>query len=344
MSSLEVVVGPPERAEVLGRYVEFVAARCRPNTVLAMESRADGRQDGEVTRALQRAAPLAEALAWVAAVSGARSIDAVEPMPGGASLAIHRVTVTLANGDSARLVLRRSVRPEQIADDPSVAAHEAAVLQLVERIATPTPRLIGVDPTGALAGTPAVLMTELPGRPEWAAGQRWMRQLVNVLADVHDIDPSAARAVRPFGVYAQDSYALPKWVTKPALWERAIEIFQGPVLDDDRTFIHRDFYPGNVLWHRRAVSGLVDWEAASVGPRSMDVAHCRINLLYEGLNTADVFTQLWEQHTGRTFHRWADLATIIGLLDAERSHPSARRKRFDIEAMLQRAVDELDGQ
>ena len=76
----------------------------------------------------------------------------------------------------------------------------------------------------------------------------------------------------------------------------------------------------------------------------MDVAHCRINLLCEGLNTADVFTQLWEQHTGRTFHRWADIATIIGLLDAGRRHPSARRKRFDIEAMLQRAVDELDGQ
>ena len=102
-----------------------------------MESRARGRQDGEVTRALQRATPSGEALAWVAAVSGARSVDAVEPMPGGASLAMHRVTVTLANGDSARLVLRRSVRPEQIADDPSVAAHEAAVLELVDRTATP---------------------------------------------------------------------------------------------------------------------------------------------------------------------------------------------------------------
>ena len=171
-------------------------------------------------------------------------------------------------------------------------------------------------------------MTELPGRPEWAAGQRWMRQLVDVLADVHDIDPVTASAVRPFrGVHAGLVCAA-EMGDQPALWERAIEIFHGPILDDDRAFIHRDFYPGNVLWHRRAVSGLVDWEAASVGPRSMDVAHCRINLLYEGLDTADVFTQLWEQHTGRTFHRWADIATIIGLLDAERRHPSAHRKRF----------------
>ena len=39
MSSLEVVLeGPCGRAEVLDRYVEFVAARCRPNTVIATVS------------------------------------------------------------------------------------------------------------------------------------------------------------------------------------------------------------------------------------------------------------------------------------------------------------------
>ena len=39
MSSLEVVLeGPRGRAELLDRYVEFVAARCRPNTVIATVS------------------------------------------------------------------------------------------------------------------------------------------------------------------------------------------------------------------------------------------------------------------------------------------------------------------
>ena len=175
----------------------------------------------------------------------------------------------------------------------------------------------------------------------WAASQRWIRQLVEVLVDVHAVDP-AATTVRPFAVYQQESYALPKWVAKPSVWERAIEIFHGPVLDDDRAFIHRDFYPGNVLWQRRIVSGLVDWEAASVGPRSMDVAHCRINLLYEGLETAELFTREWEHTTGREFHRWADIATIIGLLDSQRRNPPAHRRRFDIETMLQRAVNEID--
>ncbi len=89
-----------------------------------------------------------------------------------------------------------------------------------------------------------------------------MRQLIAVLADIHAIDPTVA-AVRPFQPYIRDSYGLPKWVTKPAVWGRAIEIFHGPVIAEDRTFIHRDFYPGNVLWFRRRISGVVDWEAAS---------------------------------------------------------------------------------
>ena len=69
------------------------------------------------------------------------------------------------------------------------------------------------------------------------------------------VELAAATTVRPFAVYAQKSYALPKSVTKPLVWERAIEIFHGPILDDDRAFIHRDFYPGNVLWQRKMVSG-----------------------------------------------------------------------------------------
>jgi len=71
-------------------------------------------------------------------------------MRGGASLVMHRVTLTLAGGASNRLILRRYVRLEQAIADPPVA-HEAAVLQLVEQIATPTPHLVGVDPAGDAA-------------------------------------------------------------------------------------------------------------------------------------------------------------------------------------------------
>jgi hypothetical protein len=81
-----------------------------------------------------------------------------------------------------------------------------------------------------------------------------------------------------------------------------------------------------VLWHRRAVTGLIAWESASVGPRSIDIAHCRYNLLHQRSDATEVFMREWERHTGRTFHRWADIATIIGLLDSQRRPPTSESR------------------
>jgi aminoglycoside/choline kinase family phosphotransferase len=54
----------------------------------------------------------------------------------------------------------------------------------------------------------------------------------------------------------------------------AVEIFHGATPTFRPVFIHRDFHPGNGLWHRSAVSGIVHWRAASIGPASVDEAHC----------------------------------------------------------------------
>ena len=76
------------------------------------------------------------------------------------------------------------------------------------------------------------------------------------------------------------------------------------------------------------MSGVVDWEAASIGPRSIDVAHCRINLLYDDLSRAEVFRHEWEQVSGQAFDPWADIVTVIGLLDGYRKHRPAQRARY----------------
>ncbi|HZX56796.1 MAG TPA: hypothetical protein VFE86_19065 [Ilumatobacteraceae bacterium] len=74
----------------------------------------------------------------------------------------------------------------------------------------------------------------------------------------------------------------------------------------------------------------------------MDVAHCGINLLYDGFDTAEAFTREREQHSGRNLNGWADIATIIGLLDPHRRNPPAHRQRYDIEVMLTTAVNDID--
>lgn len=49
------------------------------------------------------------------------------------------------------------------------------------------------------------------------------------------------------------------------------------------------------------VSGVVDWQSASTGPPSVDIGHCRSNLLRYGQPIADRFTRYWEQLTGDAY-------------------------------------------
>lgn len=186
----------------------------------------------------------------------------------------------------------------------------------------PTPRLVAWDATGAVAGVPAVLMTWLPGRVVWDPKglTRWLVRLADVLPAIHEGVIADADAGQ-YANYAQASYEPPAWATNRLVWERAIEIFHGPVLETERCFVHRDFHPGNVLWQRGRVSGVVDWASACLGPPSVDIGHCRANFLGYAPDLADLYTQRAEHATGRSFHRWADIAALIGMLDGLRSHP-----------------------
>jgi aminoglycoside phosphotransferase (APT) family kinase protein len=123
------------------------------------------------------------------------------------------------------------------------------------------------------------------------------------------------------------------------VWERAFEIFHSPVPAFRPVFIHRDFHPGNVLWQRSAVSGIVDWQAASIGAASVDVAHCRGNLFGYGIEVADHFTAAWERITGQSYEPWAEVLAIVGCLDGLRDDPGS--DPFVTEEALTRAVADL---
>ncbi|MGH8994849.1 MAG: aminoglycoside phosphotransferase family protein, partial [Acidimicrobiales bacterium] len=123
------------------------------------------------------------------------------------------------------------------------------------------------------------------------------------------------------------------------VWERAVEIAHRPPPELPPVFIQRDFRPGNVLWQRGAVSGVVDWQSASIGPASADVAHCRANLFGFSLDVADRFTESWERLTDERFHPWAEVVTIIGFLDGLPEDPGS--DRLVIEDALARAVANL---
>ena len=95
-----------------------------------------------------------------------------------------------------------------------------------------------------------------------------------------------------------------------------------------------------MLWRAGRVSGLVDWPSASIGSPSVDVAHCRANLLGRfDLEVAERFTAIWEELTGNRFNPWADIMIIIGMLDGLRDDPQLNRA--SVEEALARAVASL---
>jgi aminoglycoside phosphotransferase (APT) family kinase protein len=272
-----------------------------------------GFDDDEQTRLLLRSRPPVAALAWVESVLGGRVVG-VRVLRGGMSSAMHLVTVTTGE----RAVLRRYVRFDPT--EPDIAAREARALEFVTRLPLPTPELLAADVTGTATGVPMLLMSPLPGRVDWKPSDQdsWLRRLAEVLPVLHAMPIPEPGLIRPFATYQQQSYELPVWARWPSVWERAMELLDNRVADGDEVFLHRDFHPGNVLWLRGRVTGVVDWQSASIGPASIDVGHCRSNLLRYGRTAVDRFTKWWEQSSCRRYDPWADLSTIIGCLDGLR--------------------------
>jgi aminoglycoside phosphotransferase (APT) family kinase protein len=295
--------------------------------------------DDERSRHLRNRPP-ADALRWVEASLRAK-VRSARACRGGISSAIHVLRVEGHDGLRS-VILRRYVMDELNVEEPDIAVREARTLRLLERADTPTPQLLALDATGDLAGVPSVLMTRVPGRLDWSPVDLdpWLHRLAMVLVELHDAPITAADGVQPFAPYAPESWEPPHWLSNERLWERALQVFHGPRLDLDDVFIHRDYHPGNVLWLRRQVSGVVDWQAASIGPRSVDVWHCRGNLLSRfGLDVCDRFLDVWRSASGHPYHPWAEavmLVDAIGWLQPRR--PQEQR---DLELLLATRLAEL---
>jgi aminoglycoside phosphotransferase (APT) family kinase protein len=298
--------------------------------------------DDDQTRRLLRSRPPKQALAWAGACLGGEVIHA-RALRGGTSSAVHLLTAQDGSGRRRQAVLRRYVRPELNAEEPDIAEHEALALHAARRTDVPTPALLAADPTGTVAGVPAVLMSRLPGKVDWwpANADRWLRRLAEILPAIHATPLPTAGMLPRFAPYRQDSYQPPGWARHPRVWERAAQISFEPPPNVPTVLLHRDFHPGNVLWRRSTVSGVVDWLGACTGPAAADVAHCRINLLGFGIDAVQRFTSSWQQADGAAYHPWGDVVTIIGFLNDLRDGWGP--EQYLVEDMLARAVAELGG-
>jgi aminoglycoside phosphotransferase (APT) family kinase protein len=61
---------------------------------------------------------------------------------------------------------------------------------------------------------------------------------------------------------------------------------------------HRDYWPGNTVWYRRRLTGIVDWSSGELGDPRVDISQCRVDLaLMYGDDWADEFQVEYEKAT-----------------------------------------------
>jgi aminoglycoside phosphotransferase (APT) family kinase protein len=245
------------------------------------------------------------------------------------------VRVETGGSRPLELVLRRFVRRDWLAEEPDLAVREAAALEVLAEVDLPTPRLVGADPDGSVAGEPSVLMTRLRGRVEWDPPEveGFLGALARPLPVIHSAPVPRGSPLPDYEPYPLRMHRPPLWASRPDVWERAISLLEEPPPPaDTRGFIHRDYHPGNVLWEGGRLTGIVDWVNASVGSPWADVGHCRVNIASElGPEAADRFVDLYRAVSGRTddYHPYWDIAAAIGGLDEDADgEPSPEDEQF----------------
>lgn len=69
---------------------------------------------------------------------------------------------------------------------------------------------------------------------------------------------------------------------------------------NEAVLTHSDFWCGNALWESERLTGVVDWSGARCGPRGVDVAWCRQDLVLLGSPEAtEHFLTEYERLLGR---------------------------------------------
>lgn len=216
--------------------------------------------------------------------------------------------------NKALAIVRLYTNQQWLHEESDVALHEANSLLQTQSCSIQTPKLLAVDVTGEHIGIPATVMTKCKGsvilKP--AEMHHWVDQLAFALAQIHQIGPSSfGWMYKPY--FSHSDLVVPHWTNKQDTWKRAIEMVSCEVPSFRKSWIHRDFHPCNVLFEGNQVHAVVDWSNACLGPREVDLAHCRLNLaLLYGKEIADLFLQSYQDQSNlSSYSSYWDLHAIF---------------------------------
>ncbi len=146
----------------------------------------------------------------------------------------------------------------------------------------PVPKPIALDADGRWYGSPAVVMSRLPGRADVAPTDLdgWLRQIALALAAIHGTDTAGASGSLLLPAWGNRGLEADEQVTGSTLVARCINALgqHQPRAPERQVLMHGDFHPGNIMWHEGMLTGVLDWGGARLGSRWFDLAYCRADV------------------------------------------------------------------
>lgn len=220
---------------------------------------------------------LAERLHPGSAVTGWRQLE------GGVSAHVTAVELALPDGGTERVVVRRHGAIDK-GHNPTIATTEFRVLAAVHACGLAVPEPLLLDQAGEIFGEPCLVTSFVDGSTGIApdAVDASLERMARYLARLHAIDldavdlPALPRRDDPIPGTLADLPGLPfeTQVREALSGRRLLEPVNAPAL------LHGDFWPGNVMWRDGEISAVLDWEDAAIGDPLVDLAGCRIELLW----------------------------------------------------------------
>lgn len=240
----------------------------------------------------------------VEAVAPGHRLLTTTPAAAAYTNSVHILRCVSPDGKETRLVIKR------MSDDPDPerATADFHGLRIARRHGIPAPEPLYLDRTGDLLGLPGIVTGFIEGeqvsRPEDV--RSWAADIARMLLRVHDVSPSAEDLThiydgRWMGLYfLRDSW--PETMAGHPLTApifEAVQELRAGLRRVRPVFLHMDYWPGNILWRRGRISGLVDWDAASYGDPALDVGYFRMNMYLRGIKeAADIFLDYYEAESG----------------------------------------------